>query len=213
MRSIASSVEDELLTRRQPDRSGTKARESAAQKTARIEALAASELARVSPYVWDGMALPVPIEHIADSHFGLYVREARDLSQAPGAPDLSSGQLSGLLLPDRGEIWVSSAESQSWPARRRFTISHELGHWCMHRQAPYIYCRSTAVDPPVKVKIPRRPAPESEADNFAAAILMPRYLMVHHYSRLAGRPDRFDQMCKLFGASAAAMERRMRIVH
>jgi hypothetical protein len=184
----------------------------AVQKTAWIEALAASELARISPYVWDGMTLPVPIEHIADSHFGLYVREARDLSQAPGAPDLPSGQLSGLLLPDRGEIWVSSVESQSWPARRRFTISHEIGHWCMHRQASYIYCRSTAIDPPAKVKIPRRPVTESEADNFAAAILMPRYLMLHHHSQLADRSDRFSQMCKLFGASAAAMGRRMRVL-
>jgi hypothetical protein len=190
-----------------------KARESAAERTARIEALAEAELARISSYVWDGMTLPVPVEHIADSHFGLYVREARDLSGVPGAPDLPPGQsLSGLLLPDRGEIWVSSVESQSWPARRRFTISHELGHWCMHRQAPYIVCRSAAVDPPARVKRPRRPATESEADNFAAAMLMPRYLMFHHYAQLSGRQDRFGRMCKLFGASAAAMGRRMRIV-
>lgn len=190
-----------------------KVRQSGAEKTARIEALAEAELARVSSYVWDGMTLPVPVEHIADSHFGLYVREARDLSRAPGAPELPPGKsLSGLLLPDRGEIWVSSVESQSWPARRRFTIGHELGHWCMHRQAPSIYCHSTAVDPPAQVKRPRRSPAESEADNFAAAMLMPRNLMFHHYAQLAEHPDRFDRMCKLFGASAAAMGRRIRIV-
>ena len=42
----------------------------------------------------------MPVEDIADSWFGLYVREVADLRKAPGVPELSASQsLSGLLLP------------------------------------------------------------------------------------------------------------------
>ncbi len=60
-------------------------------------------------YVWDGERLPVPVEDIADSVFGLLVRDVKDMATAPGAPVLREGQaLSGLLLPGRGEIWVNA---------------------------------------------------------------------------------------------------------
>ena len=61
---------------------------------------------------------------------------------------LESGQfLSGLLLADRGEIWVSAHEGVTWPPRRRFTIGHELGHWCMHRTGDgSVFCRSTSIE-------------------------------------------------------------------
>ena len=75
-------------------------------------------------------SLPVPVEDIADSHFGLLVRDVDDMTAAPGCPRLDGDQtISGLLLPSRGEIWVNAEEAKQWPPRRRFTIGHELGHW------------------------------------------------------------------------------------
>lgn len=114
-----------------------------------IERLAENFLAAVPGYVWDGARLPVPIEEIADSHVGLLVRDVEDLSRAPGAPPAHPGHaLSGLLLPALGEIWVNAEEARRWPARRRFTIAHELGHWSLHRDGERsVYCRSTAIDP------------------------------------------------------------------
>ena len=101
-----------------------------------IERLAEEFLAGIPSYVWDGETLPVPIEEIADTHVGLLVRDVEDLGTAPGAPELGHGQaLSGLLLPAVGEIWVNAEEARQWPARRRFTIAHELGHWRLHRDA------------------------------------------------------------------------------
>ena len=38
-------------------------------------------------YIWDGESLPVPVEDIVDSIYGLRVRLVEDLSSAPGAPD------------------------------------------------------------------------------------------------------------------------------
>jgi hypothetical protein len=96
-------------------------------------------------YVWDGERLPVPVEDIADSVFGLLVRDVKDMATAPGAPALQDGQaLSGLLLPGRGEIWVNADEARQWPPRRRFTIGHELGHWVMHRAPGRSRCSASA---------------------------------------------------------------------
>ena len=174
-----------------------------------IEERAERVLARVPEWLWDGESLPVPVEEIADSVFRLRVREVDDLSQAPGAPaPEAGGSLSGLLLPGRGEIWVNGPEARAWPPRRRFTIGHELGHWCMHRtdHVASIYCRSTAVDP--KEERPERPVAEKEADAFAAALLMPARLLRAEYER-----DRdFARLCARFGASGAAMGRRLHAV-
>ena len=178
-----------------------------------IERLAQAFLDRVPGYIWDGESLPVPIEEIADSHVGLLVRDVFDLSGAPGAPRLAAGQtLSGLLLPDAGEIWVNADEARQWPPRRRFTIAHELGHWELHRNASdAVFCRSVAIDvpPPETAPSPLRPAAEDEANAFGAAVLMPARLLRARY----GRPDReFASLCRAFGASGAAMGRRLHAV-
>ena len=90
-----------------------------------IEERASRVLSGVPDWIWNGDTLPVPVEHIADSCFGLHVRDVADLSSAPGVPSLGPDQsLSGLLLPGLGEIWVNAAEARDWPSRRRFTIGH-----------------------------------------------------------------------------------------
>jgi hypothetical protein len=174
-----------------------------------IELLAERFLAAVPAYVWDGETLPVPVEEIADSHAGLLVRDVEDLSVAPGAPPAGHGQaLSGLLLPALGEIWVNAEEARRWPARRRFTIAHELGHWSLHRDSERsVYCRSAVVDPdPAR---PPLPLSEEQANAFAAAVLMPARLLCERYAAL----DRsFPALCEAFGASGAAMGRRLHAI-
>ena len=117
----------------------------------------------------------------------------------------SPGQsLSGLLLGARGEIWVNAEEARTWPTRRRFTIGHELGHWELHRDLQRtLFCRATTV----KEDQPRAvPDIEEEASRFAAALLMPQWLMVRAYGELG---DDLDAMCKRFRTSGVAMNRRM----
>ena len=53
---------------------------------------------------------------------------------------------------------------------------------------------------------PPLPITEEEANYFAAALLMPRELMRHHYKDCGGD---FEEMCERFGSSAAAMGRRL----
>ena len=85
----------------------------------------------------------------------------------------------------------------------------------MHRtdHVATIYCRSSSVDP--QAERPERPVPEQEADAFAAALLMPAALMREHYAecRQAFPGDTcFGELCRRFGASRAAMGRRLHAV-
>lgn len=175
-----------------------------------IERLAEEFLAQIPGYVWDGQTLPVPIEEIADTHVGLLVRDVEDLSSAPGAPPLADGQaLSGLLLPALGEIWVNAREAHEWPPRRRFTIAHELGHWTLHRHDQPVFCRSSMIEPDEAQERPGLPPHEAEANVFGAAVLMPARLIREQYAQ-SGRD--FFGLCVTFGASGAAMGRRLHAV-
>jgi hypothetical protein len=182
-----------------------------------LEARAEEVLATVPGWIWDGETLPVPVEEIADSCFSLLVRDVSpgEMSRLPGAPPLDPGQaVSGLLLASRGEIWVNADEAREWPGRRRFTICHELGHWRLHRTGQEaLFCRSTTVAPeerdvePATTK-PPVPITEEEANAFAAALLMPARLIREHYPRVGDHAE----MCQLFGASGAAMGKRLHAV-
>jgi hypothetical protein len=179
-----------------------------------IEQRAERALGSVPAYVWDGDSLPVPVEDIVESHYGLLVRDVDDMTAAPDCPELEPGQaLSGLLLASRGEIWVNADEARQWPPRRRFTIGHELGHWVMHRAGRRsVFCRSATVQPDEQEAAGAGVAPppdiEQEASAFAAALLMPAFLLRREYER-----DRtFERLCERFGASGAAMGRRLHAV-
>ena len=151
-------------------------------------------LQRLPSYVWDGESLPVPVEAVADSAYGLLVRDVplAEMRGAAGAP--GAGDISGLLLVGPGEIWVNAAEAAESPGRRRFTIGHELGHAELHAPTGPVFCRAaehSAVDV------------EEEASLFGSGLMFPAGLVRHHHARLGSLAD----MCTLFGASRAAMSR------
>ncbi len=176
-----------------------------------IERRAEQILAAVPPWIWDGDSLPVPVEDIADSCFGLLVRDVDDMTAAPGLPDLHPDHsLSGLLLPAQGEIWLNAGEAQQWPARRRFTIGHELGHFCLHHTvgAP-VWCRTGCLEHETRsAALLQLPPEEAEANAFAAALLMPARLVRAHY-----KPGiDFFSFCDRFGASGSAMGKRLHAV-
>lgn len=186
-----------------------------------IERRSVEVLDRVPEWIWDGEAVPVPVEEIADSCCGLLVRDVDDLGVAPGCPPLREGQtLSGLLLPSLGEIWVNASEAKQWPPRRRFTIGHELGHWILHqREQTSLFCRHGQVDAGAGAgeggrtgTEPERPPLdpiEEEANHFAAALLMPAALIRREYERSGGD---FAHLREAFSSSGAAMGRRLRQV-
>ena len=183
---------------------------------AALEAESAAEatrvLAGIPSWIWDGERLPIPVESIVDNAYGLLVREiSGGLHRAPGAPALGEGQfLSGLLLADRGEIWVDADEAREWPPRKRFTIGHELGHWVMHAtSSERIFCRKPSVAPedhvlPAALQLP---AAEIAANAFAAELLLPEHRVIERHAALEGS---FAVLMTEFGVSGRALERRLR---
>jgi hypothetical protein len=150
------------------------------------EARAADTLAELAPWLWDGRSLPVPVEDIADTHFGLHVAESEEL-----------GEVSGLLVVDDREVWLNAHEAQQSPGRRRFTIGHELGHWVLHRRAgAKVFCR--APEAPDGVDI------EEEASQFAGSLLFPAGLVAGEWERAGGD---LNVLSERFGASLVATER------
>lgn len=132
---------------------------------------------------------PVPVESIAEDLLGLHVGEA-------------ALTVSGLLLPARREVWLNADEARESPARRRFTLAHEIGHWvCQVREgrgAP-IHCRLEPGGPPVADPV------EREANVFAAELLMPEGDVRAMW--VAGTAT--DALAGAFGVSPPAMGWRL----
>jgi len=188
------------------------------ERALRAERAAEQELERIPDWMWNRRSLPVPIETLADSHYGLLVSEHSDLAAMAA---LGDDHISGLLLPGRREIWVDTEEAARAPARRRFTIGHELGHWVLHSalddpDGEIVLCRSEVVrdeaaveGPPAHHHLPdllAYPPRELDANQFAAAVLMPRILVEAERERLEGDER---ALAKAFGVSPIAMERRL----
>ncbi len=70
---------------------------------------------------------------------------------------------------DRAVITVNS---QAIPARQRFSVAHELGHWHHHRGRT-LMCLSDDISNHTKGAL----NPERVADGYAADLLMPRFLL------------------------------------
>lgn len=189
-----------------------------AWRRARVaETAARAELAGVPSWLWDGVSLPVPVETIADSHYGLFVEEAPDLRSRLGLH--GQAHLSGLLLPAERLIMVDAEEAGRAPGRRRFTLTHELGHWVLHCSATSVepvYCRDVSVqedvapegsEPANATVLLDYPPPELEANQFAAAVLMPRELLLAQ-PRPTTVEEEYD-LARVFGVSREALRRRL----
>lgn len=114
-------------------------------------------------------APPINVDHIAKL-LGIEVNES-----AP--TDATRMNTIGMitLQPDGpAQVWINPFENSYIP-RRRFTLAHEIGHFCMHRSDS----KTTFVD--TKGTMNRSEsywdANESEANNFAADLLMPAHLV------------------------------------
>jgi Zn-dependent peptidase ImmA (M78 family) len=112
-------------------------------------------------------APPIDVDEIA-SLLQIKVTEHAD----PGA----SNTIGKITLSQEGpaEVWINPAQNAYGP-RRRFTLAHEIAHFCMHRSAD----RHEFIDD--KSTMNRSESYwnsyESEANRFAAELLMPQQLI------------------------------------
>lgn len=138
---------------------------------------------------------PVPVERIAKSYLSLFIEEHDDLRAVPGAPS-DQGRLSGMIIPSTRTIWIDRSEAERNPRRRRFTISHEIGHWRMHcpqGAAEVLFDRRGDI---IERDVPELPQREREANAFARELLMPELLFRTHAEdtgcNLSALSERFD---------------------
>ena len=102
-----------------------------------------------------------------------------------------------------GTIWVNRMDSRS---RQRFTVGHELGHWVLQLNpqdvdgawkdpGSAVAYRTTGVTSPQ----------EREANQFAAAVLMPAPLVTNYRERFASPA----KLAAIFQVSVDAMQIRL----
>jgi hypothetical protein len=75
----------------------------------------------------------------------------------------------------RGDNAIISVSSSVWPTRARFSVCHELGHWCCHRGRT-LFCSAADIGAEDGERRTGRPE-EREANVFAANLLLPPYLL------------------------------------
>jgi hypothetical protein len=148
---------------------------------------------------------PIPVEDIAESLLLLDVVEEDEVRSVPGAP-VEDGPLSGLLTTADHTIWIDRREAARSPARRRFTIAHEVGHWVLHagRGGDPGFQRGCA---PADLEEETAAADrEWEANDFANELLMPAELI----SRLATECGfNLALLAERFQVSVPALELRL----
>lgn len=145
---------------------------------------------------------PVPVEDLARCA-GTQVRYRK-----------FDGDISGLLLrTDEGTVvGVHALHART---RQRFTIAHELGHFLLHDGRPAIVehlHRSTRVNYRDGMSALATDTEEIEANQFAAALLMPGQMVEDEFAELIGRhtDERIvELLARRFQVSPQAMRFRL----
>jgi hypothetical protein len=158
------------------------------------------------------LGAPVDVDKVA-TLLGIHVSETPDARQSDtvGKITLREGR--------PAEVWINPLEN-SYVPRRSFTPAHEIGHFCMHRSTD----RHEFIDD--KNTMNRIESYwnryESEANRFAATLLMPKELLetigrkiIDTYKAEHGVAKmplaRFvNSMAARFGVSSPAMEYRLK---
>lgn len=147
-------------------------------------------------------SLPIKIEDIAKKA-GVRV-----------TPYAFDDDISGVLVIEKGEGTIGYNQSES-RVRRRFTIAHEYGHYCLHREKSSVFMdkgfhamfRSKQSGMTEDTQLL-----EKEANMFAAYILMPDNLLISEIDKIdfdLGSEDDIKNLAKIFDVSSQAMYYRI----
>lgn len=147
---------------------------------------------------------PIPVKDIA-LHLGIDIIEY----------NLGDGA-SGVLLIDNNKATIGLNPNDP-TVRQRFTISHEIGHFILHRKDNNLF-----VDKDFLIKQYRNPniaytaeeyKQEQQANSFAAALLMPKHLLEAEMAQIDlddyNELELIEHLAKKFQVSIAAMSFRI----
>ena len=147
---------------------------------------------------------PIHVEQIA-LRLGLQVEHAS-----------LGDEIAGLLVvqDDNGMIGVNTNQA---PARQRFTIAHEIGHFLLHRKEMPVFIDKQFFKPYFaafrdSASSAGEDRLEREANAFAAALLMPSALVRSAIAELRGNiadEEAIEELAKKFQVSRQAMTFRV----
>ncbi|HEX3448735.1 MAG TPA: ImmA/IrrE family metallo-endopeptidase [Isosphaeraceae bacterium] len=120
------------------------------------------------------------------------------------------GDVSGMVYRNRREkvIGVNSSHPQN---RQRFTVAHEIGHLVLHKGQPVFV---DSFEGRINWRDGASAKEESEANAFAAELLMPRALVLGEVDRAVGEEDLSaatltERMARDFKVSQQSMRYRL----
>ena len=127
--------------------------------------------------------MPVPVERIAQKHLGYDIEITNEgLFEDP---DFLGGiHFNDKLIQVNGSI-------EDHDGRYSFTLAHELGHHCLHREA---FKEMTSDDEIMCRDAGNKPIAERQADLFAAYLLMPKNQVMKAFTRVFGDDDTVFEM-------------------
>lgn len=120
--------------------------------------------------------------------------------------DFKDPNVSG-IIEKSAEITKIFVNQQDGRTRQRFTIAHELGHLFLHfRDVNGDFADTIGEDSVVMFRDTEHHGPkEVEANQFAATLLMPKFLIAEYWKRGLS----IQGMAELFDVSPSAMEYRL----
>lgn len=143
---------------------------------------------------------PVPVEELAK---GLNI----DVRYSEGSDDVSGALIRNA---DAVVIAVNSAQHEN---RQRFTIAHELGHFLLHRGTKLHFDEDFRIDYRDATSSDATKREEIEANGFAAALLMPKRILMRDWIKLApddkSISDDISTLATRYRVSPKAMELRL----
>ena len=140
---------------------------------------------------------PVPVDEITTYHLALRLGFA-DLHETLGIPMLrDEPDILGAIWVDIETILIDRSldpkQNPSMAGRYRFSVAHEVGHWCLHRSfvardanqaslfdcstEPTVICRASQANEPI----------EWQANFFSSCLLMPRRRVHDEWRESLGR--------------------------
>ncbi|MFA6486493.1 MAG: ImmA/IrrE family metallo-endopeptidase [Candidatus Magasanikbacteria bacterium] len=134
---------------------------------------------------------PIPVEQIAEK---MNIK----ISYAP------STDYSGILIRKDGGALMGINSDES-PGRRRFTVAHELGHYFLEKG------NAVSIDYRDNNSRPDKTVHETNADFFAANLLMPKWLLANDYKSTQGSyEERLVRLSERYQVSREAMMWRLK---
>lgn len=160
--------------------------------------------------VYDGeITLPIDLDLVV-KHLALQVLDDISLQE--------KGVIGQICFKDgKGIVRINPAENTYEP-RRRFTLAHEIGHFCLHKDAKDGFVDSRKTMSRSESYWDRY---ESEANSFAAALLMPEETIVPKGLKIVNmltkdsdgmvsKEEFTDRMARAYDVSRVSMEYRLK---